>query len=181
MPEFQKYFIALVPPPEIEEQIHAIKLRLSKKYATQGSLLSPAHLTLHMPFDYKVENEKKLIETLEAFTFSASIPIELENFSCFEPRVLFIAVKPNTALTKFQQEVVFHIKSRLNIFNQYESRHGFHPHITVAFRDLKKTNFYLAWEELKAEKFTAHFECGEFCLLQKEKKIWKIQERFCFV
>jgi 2'-5' RNA ligase len=31
---------------------------------------------------------------------------------------------------------------------------GFHPHITIAFRDLKKAVFYKAWEEYKSKLFS---------------------------
>ena len=49
------------------------------------------------------------------------------------------------------------------MFNQSDNLRGFHPHITIAFRDLKKQVFHKAWEEFKDKKYNIDFNCIFYC------------------
>ncbi len=177
----QKYFLAIVPPePTLSEILH-IKEYISKNYNSHGALQSPAHITVHMPFTWEDEKEGKLLDCLNAFSFENSINIKLNGFSCFEPRVVFIDVEEDETLFLLQQKLVFHVKKNLNIFNQSDDLRGFHAHITIAFRDLKKQIFYKAWEEFKTKPFACEFNCAEFVLLKKGKINWEVYKRFKFI
>lgn len=167
-----KYFIAIIPPEPVLSQVEKIKLDISQKYNNKSALRSPAHITLHMPFEIKEEKENQLIEKISAFRFDESFTVELKNFSCFEPKVIFIDVVKNETLNDLQKQLVFHVKSNLNIFNQYEDFRPYHPHLTIAFRDLKKTDFYLANEEYKYKSFSGTFLVNSFFLLKHNGKNW---------
>jgi len=176
----QKYFIAIIPPEPILSEIRTIKEYVSKHYNSHGALQSPAHITLHMPFVWDEEKEEKLLDCLTHFSFKNTINITLNGFSSFEPRVVFIDVENDETLFLLQQKLVFHVKKNLSIFNQSDNSRGFHPHITIAFRDLKKQLFYKAWDEFKSQKFNTEFNCNEFALLKKGKLNWEIYKRFGF-
>lgn len=176
----QKYFIAIIPPEPVFSEIEKIKLEISQKYNNKSSLRSPAHITLHMPFEMKEQKEGVLIEKISEFKFSPSFDLQLKNYSCFEPKVIFIDVIKNETLNTLQKELVFHVKSNLNVFNQYEDKRGYHPHVTIAFRDLKKTDFYLANEEYKAKVFDAEFKVNSFFLLKHTGKVWLPLKAFSF-
>lgn len=176
----QKYFIAIIPPEPVLSEIEKVKLNISEKYNNKSSLRSPAHITLHMPFEMKEVKEENLIQKLSEFKFSKKISVELKNYSCFEPKVIFIDVMSNETLNILQKELVFHVKSNLNIFNQYEDKRAYHPHVTIAFRDLKKTDFYLANEEYKNKNFNAEFEVRSFFLLKHTGKVWLPLKEFSF-
>lgn len=175
-----KYFIALIPSEPVFSETEKIKLEISQKYDNKSSLRSPSHITLHMPFEIKQEKEEGLIKTLSEFKFSSSFDVQLKNFGCFEPKVIFINVVKNETLIILQKELVFHVKSTLNIFNQYEDKRGFHPHLTVAFRDLKKENFYLAYKEYQTKSFEASFSSKSFFLLKHDGKRWHPFKEFVF-
>lgn len=177
----QKYFIAIVPPEPLLTEIRTIKQNIFKVYHTKGALRSPAHITLHMPFNWEEDKEEKLVDTLQAFKFSSAFEIVLNNFSCFEPRVLFIDVKANEQLFRLQKELVQQVKSRLNLFNQSDDLRGFHPHVTVAFRDLKKAQFYKMWEEYQHKNVEAMFSCRSICLLKHIDEQWEVYREFVFV
>ncbi len=176
----QKYFIAIVPPEPILSEIRTIKEYVSNHYNSHGALQSPAHITLHMPFVWEEEKEGKLLDCLNGFSFENSMHIKLNNFYCFEPRVIFIDVEKNESLFLLQQKLVFHVKKNLSLFNQSDNLRGFHPHITIAFRDLKKQVFHKAWKEFKNKKFNPDFNCNEFALLKKGKLNWEVYKRFKF-
>lgn len=176
----QKYFIAIIPPEPIFAEVEKIKLEISQKYNNKSSLRSPAHITLHMPFEMKAEKEEGLIKKISEFKFSSSFNVRIKNYSCFEPKVIFIDVEKNETLNALQKELVFHIKSNLNIFNQYDDKRAYHPHVTIAFRDLKKQDFYLANEEYKTRSFSAEFSVNSFFLLKHTGKIWLPLKEFSF-
>lgn len=176
----EKYFIAIVPPEPLLSEIQKIKLDIFETYQTKGALRSPGHITLHMPFSFEEEKEQKLISCLEDFKFQKSFTIGLNKFACFEPRVVYIHVNEQPLLTDLQKKLVQHVKQNLQLFNQSDDKRGFHPHVTVAFRDLKKQNFYAVWEEYKNKNFEVDFECNSFCLLKHINQRWEIYREFPF-
>ena len=175
-----KYFIALIPPEPVFSETEKIKSDISQKYDNKSALRSPSHITLHMPFEIKQEKEENLIQKISEFKFSSSFDVRLKNFGCFEPKVIFIEVVKNETLSTLQKELVFHVKSNLNIFNQYEDKRGFHPHLTIAFRDLKKEIFHLAYKEYQSKTFEAGFSVSSFFLLKHDGKRWHPFKEFVF-
>jgi 2'-5' RNA ligase len=165
-----KYLIAILPPEPFAGEIYKLKEYFRDQYKSKASLNSPAHITLHMPFEF--DNENKLLTkfreiTIEPFT------IELKDFGCFEPRVIFIAVKRNPVLDACQQKIMDFCKRELGVFNADYKDQPFHPHITLAFRDLKKDAFQSAWKEFKSKPYEAAFECSRIFLLKHDGKFWR--------
>lgn len=179
-PGTAKYFLAILPPEPLQGKIMELKQYVYQNYGSKGALRSPAHITLHMPFEWKENKEHVLIDTLKDFRPGSTFDVQLNNYSCFEPRVIFIDVIKNNALEELQRELTWFVKSRLSLFNQYEDKRGFHAHVTIAFRDLKKTVFYDAWEEMKAKEFHGDFTASAFCLLKHNAQSWVKHHEFNF-
>ncbi len=177
----RKYFIAIVPPGEIAGKVAEIKQYIAGTYHSKGALRAPAHITLHMPFEYDERHEERLTGCLAAFRFAHAVPVQLRHYACFEPRVIFIDVVPHKHLFQLQQQLVWHLRSNLHLLNQAASLRGFHPHMTVAFRDLKKPLFYQAWEEFQQRSFEADFSCHSVCLLRSENGTWQVHRIFDFL
>src|SRR5438105_1617865 len=95
-----KYFIAIVIPEPFQSDIMALKQLVSENFNSKGALRSPAHITLHMPFEWKEEKENVLIEKLQGFRFNQRLSVQLKKISAFEPRVIFVDVIPDPALTE---------------------------------------------------------------------------------
>jgi 2'-5' RNA ligase len=178
---FQKYFIAIVPLEPLLTEIQNIKQSVFDKYQSKGALRSPGHITLHMPFSFEEDKEHKLIDCLNEFQFKTTFPISLNNYDCFEPRVVFINVLEQAELFDLQKQLVNHVKRHLNLFNQSDDMRGFHPHITIAFRDLKKPTFYKVWEEYKTKAFSRNFNCNSISLLKHQKDEWVVLKEFIFL
>lgn len=177
----QKYFIAIVPPQPILGEVLAIKQYVASQYHSKGALRSPAHITLHMPFECEEDKEQRLTDCLGLFKFVQPVSIELKNYGCFEPRVIYVDVASNAVLQSLQHDLVQHVKTRLHLLNQANSLRGFHPHLTVAFRDLKKPQFYKAWEEFRERTFSAQFDCKSICLLKLNDAGWSVHKEFGFL
>lgn len=174
----QKYFIAIVIPKPFQSDIMAFKQLIADKYNSKAALRSPAHITLHMPFEWKEEKENILIETLQQFSFKEDFVIELQNFSCFASRVIFVDVLKSELLTKLQSDLVIYMKRNLRLFNQADDMRGFHPHVTIAFRDLRKEKFHEAFTYFKTKNYNTSFKATNFCLLKHTGKEWKAHKEF---
>lgn len=171
----QLYFIAIIPPPPILEEVMALKNYFKEKYNSKASLNSPPHITLHMPFKWKEEKENMLIERLSSFCQSQeAFEVWLMNFGCFTPRVIFIDVVKNEALQNLQKDLHRFCKKELNLFNATYKEDAYHAHVTLAFRDLKKPEFVKAWEELNERKFNAKFSVSSILLLKHDGERWQI-------
>ncbi|MBI3520659.1 MAG: 2'-5' RNA ligase family protein [Bacteroidetes bacterium] len=177
---FQKYFIAIVPPEPLLSHIQDVKRFVFENYQTKGALRSPGHITLHMPFSWEESKEDKLLTAIEAFKYTDNFTISLANFSCFEPRVVFINVEESEQLLDLQKKLVQHVKVNLQLFNQSDDLRGFHPHITIAFRDLKKPVFYKLWSDYQHKLFEAKFTCRSFSLLKQAGDRWDVYKTFEF-
>lgn len=174
-----RYLIALIPPEPMLSEIREIKNDFHEFYGSKGALRSPAHITLQMPFLWKQEKEGRLINLLVHATKEKEFEIKLNGFGCFSPKTIFIKNDPSQALSDFQKRLTLYTKRAMNLFNATHNK-GFHPHITVAFRDLKKDQFELAWQVFQHKSFEATFNVKSFWLLKHEGKKWKAYREFPF-
>ena len=62
------YFIAIIPPSPVYEEALELKKYFKEQYGSKAALNSPPHITLHMPFLWNEEKEKKLTERLLVFS-----------------------------------------------------------------------------------------------------------------
>ena len=170
----QLYYVAVIPDEELCRQIHDLKLHIAYTYHSKAALKSPPHITLFMPFRWKEEKEDRLFTTLgEVASSWESFPVQLNAFGAFRQKTLYIHVEESKQLAQLRKEVIKSFKRQLNIFDQGFEERPFRPHITVAFRDLKKPMFKKAWEEeFKEKAFEASFDVHQLTLLKHNGKHW---------
>jgi 2'-5' RNA ligase len=167
------YFIAIIPPMQIRNEIQLLKEYFKDTYQSKAALNSPPHITLHMPFQWKEPKEEKLLSALKKFAAGKSeVEVQLNGFSCFAPRVIYVNVQESEPLHLLQTELHRYCKTELNLFNAQYRAMPFHPHITLAFRDLKKDKFERAWTEFKERTFTGDFVTNKITLLKHDGKTW---------
>ena len=70
MPDKNRYFIGIVPPFPIFEQVLEVKHYFRDHFQSKAALQSPPHITLHMPFDWKDKKEAELIDSLQKLSSS---------------------------------------------------------------------------------------------------------------
>lgn len=169
-----RYLIAILPPEPIAGDVLKLKEHFRDRYDSKASLNSPAHITMHMPFEWRADREEDLVAVFKEFTSKhAPFPIELNGFGSFPPRVIFINVVKNPSLEEDQEDLVKYCKRNLNLSNALYRDEPFHPHVTLAFRDLKKNHFVEAWDEFTSRPYLALFEYRHLSLLKHDGKIWR--------
>jgi 2'-5' RNA ligase len=167
------YFIAIVLPPELDEKILHYKHRMAEKYDCRVGLKSPAHITIIPPFWMEEEKEAQLIADLGQLSQLQPFPIATANFSAFPPRTIFVALSPNEALNELKKSVDSFFAGHPGYKIETETR-GFHPHITIATRDLRKKFFQEAWGFYEDKKFQENWTAEGLSLLRHNKKNWDV-------
>lgn len=173
------YFIALLPPDNIASAVTAIKKDMAENFHSKAALRSPPHITLHMPFRWPDKKIEKLQLCLKEFAQTRHpFEVSLKDFGAFPPRVIYVEVEPNEPLDLLQRDLLSVMRKKLNIFNGNYKEQGFHPHITVAFRDLKPRSFKLAWDIYQHKRLSFGFLTTFISLLKHNGQHWEVLDNF---
>jgi 2'-5' RNA ligase len=168
------YFIAVVAPEEINQQVLKWKNYFKEHFQCTVASRSPAHITLIPPFWMNEELEKDLLTAISAFSKSAKkFEISLKNFAAFKPRVIYVDVVTNESLISLQRTFADFIRKQEKYPVKADTR-PFHPHVTLAARDLYKKAFYQAWETFSEKKYEASWQVGGISLLRHNKTNWDV-------
>lgn len=173
------FFIAIIPPNPLKEEVQEIKKSFSIKYNVRHALKSPPHITLIPPFKTKQENEKKLSDVLEDFVESRhGVDIELDGYGCFKPRVIFLNPLMSNELRSLHEALADVFYTCFPYLTRPDRQ--FHPHLSIAFRDLKPKQFHQAWTECRHMQFKANFRADGVCLLKHDGQRWQEHRNFDF-
>ena len=168
------YFIALVAPEEINEKILKWKHFMKDHFGCVAALKSPAHITLVPPFWMQPGLEPDLEKSIHEFSSQQkSFVVHLQNFSAFKPRVIYAEVVKNTAIDSLQNSFADYILLQ-NKYPLDKDNRPFHPHVTIATRDLYKKAFYEAWEIFSRKEYKAEWKIDAISLLRHNKKNWDV-------
>jgi 2'-5' RNA ligase len=167
------YYIAVLAPGVINEEVIGWKHFMRDRFGCTVALKSPAHITLITPFWMKTDLQPILQQTMNEFSSTrTAFPILLKNFGCFEPRVIFVHVEHAEPLRLLQSELERELLSNKSFIIKPETR-PFHPHITIASRDLQKRKFAEAWEHFKNKTYQASFTADGITMLRHSGIKWE--------
>lgn len=168
------YFIALVLPQHLNEKVLAYKTMMLERYKCKVGLKSPAHITLVPPFWMEEEKEQSLVNDINAVSSQFHpFTIATNNFSAFRPRTIFIATHPNDQLNELKKTLDRFFKNNPLYPVKAETR-PFHPHITIATRDLFKKSFYEIWPWFEGKSFSEEWIAEGISVLRHNKKNWDV-------
>ena len=174
------YLIALVPDPQLRDRIRSLKEEMKRRFGASHALKSPAHITLQMPFRKEESSEPVLVKTLKSVALQQKVfEIPLTGFDCFPPRVLFVKLGNQEAITNLHSGLQKVLKEDLG-FNSQERGFRFHPHMTIATRDLTEESFLQAWPEFAKRNFDAGIVVKSLFLLKHNGKNWDLYREFPF-
>jgi 2'-5' RNA ligase len=168
------YFIAILPPEEVNNQIEEIRLECSRKFGVFKALRPPVHITLYPPFHLDESCQANLERLIGDGTMAlSSFTQHLENYGSFARKVVYIDAVKNTKL-EYLYQAILSVIARNKIDRQLESRinQPYNPHITIAYRDVSNEQFAAIWNEYKDRKLELSFEIERFTLLKHEKQKW---------
>jgi 2'-5' RNA ligase len=176
------YFIALLPPQDIQNYANELKQYFADKYNSRHAQKSPPHITIQPPFQWSNADGLILETKLREFANKTkALPITLLNFAAFSPHVIYIDVVKSPELMALQVELMDYVEENLGIIDKVVKSREFHPHMTVAFKDLTKPNFKAAWPEFEKREVHFEFTAENLTLLQHDGTKWNIKNEFALI
>lgn len=174
------FFIAILPPKDLQREITAFKNHIADTWGVRHALKSPPHITLQPPFAWPENDLAALKKCLSDFASQQTpFPVELQNFGSFPPRVIFVKPLKNKFLEQIFQSLHTTLECDLGFADQRNLR-PFHPHITIAHRDLDERDFPDVWAFFREKKFERKFEADALALLRNVQGKWEVEETFPF-
>lgn len=175
----QLYFIAVIPDEEICREVTRFKQYAARHFNSRRALRSPPHITLIPPFRWANSRLSELESSLGVFSAKVSpFRLDLHHFGSFPGRVIFVEVLPNERLSLLQQHLEKYLAENLQLSNG--GRKGFHPHMTIAFKDLKRSVFPAAWAYFSRQVYVRTFAVSALVLLQHQASGWVEYGHFPF-
>lgn len=172
------YFVAIVIPEPIASEVRVLQEYIAAHFESKAALRSPPHITLVPPFsaeESQIDHLSKTIRSL-AGTMRSDVQIDLDGFGKFGKRVVFVHIKPNSALTDIAALTSEALRD--NGFAIKEEHREYHPHVTVAFKDLKPVMFDQVWSYLSAMEMKHTFAAHSLALLSLQEGSWRIMKTF---
>ncbi len=166
------YFIALIPGEEICEEVTEFKKYAARHFDSAHALKSPPHITLISPFRWNTDEEASLKTVLHAFASGQpAFSILLSHFDHFGKRVIFVNIEDNDELSKLQEKLSLELQQKLEL--PCDDKRPFHPHMTVAFKDLQVKVFPQAWDHFRQIEYERAFEANKIYLLRHDSQKWQ--------
>jgi 2'-5' RNA ligase len=170
------YLLAIMPPPEIAAEIRSIQEQFAGKYNCKAALKNPVHVTIIPPL-WASESEKQqmLTETNSLLSQLNAFPLNLNGFSSFKRnQVIFIDVDVDERLQRLQKAVEDVYVSLFPENKKMGSTRPFHPHFTIGYRDIPKSQFKSAEAEYLNKEFQASFLLDKIFLWKHDGKRWNV-------
>ena len=167
------YFIAVILPAALDEMVLKEKRRMQELYGCRVGLKSPAHITIVPPFWMEEEKEEQLKQDMAIISTTVpSFRIATNHYAAFKLRTIFVAVQDSEELKRLKKASDSYFQTadyKIKIENR-----PFHPHITIATRDLHKKDFAEAWPHYENKKFIEEFEAVGLSLLKHNGRHWEV-------
>ena len=180
MKVMQKYFLALIPPGDILEKANEIKIGLRDQFGVKYALKSPPHITVKMPFSYNEAKVHQLVASLQEYLKDQKpFEVKIVGVGRFGTRVVYLAVQKSEALMQLQQEVSKFCRTKLHLTEELSDR-NYHPHMTVAFKDIKASRFVEIFDFVSNRGFFTEFSTGGIILLRRTDGMWNLQTHIPF-
>ncbi len=167
------YFLAIIPPDEISAELTSFKKEAKNLYSSSHALNSPPHVTLVPPFWMGHILEAKLRKSIQELNMNKlEFEVHLNGFNYFEPNVLFVNIEESNSLLKCHESAKQCVE--IIIEEPIKMNHPFHPHITVAFKDLSPALLKDAFLHFKEKAFYSQFAFENIRLLSYNDNAWEI-------
>jgi len=174
--------IAILPEASVTEQIRSLQQEITTQFGPKRALSVPVHITLEAPFRVAEERVAELSEVLRGF-FSGrpKMILNLRDFGSFRQDTFFVSVEPNLALLETQLQLSALLRSEVEFIKEKPRFIGYHPHVTLANRDVTPEAFMRIDKEFRGRKFHARFAVHKVELLRHDGKLWQAYADFDLV
>jgi 2'-5' RNA ligase len=109
-------------------------------------------------------------------TTHTAFPLEVYGYGAFSPGVVFLKPEPSVHLINLHDHWRSALKEIIpDVINKFPER-DFHPHITLAHRDVEKDQFKSIWDYYRNRSLNMTATIGQFCILTNTHVGWEPQK-----
>lgn len=169
------YFWAIVAEGQLLNDLTLLKQLAADEFGSQRALRSPAHITLIRPIRLspeKLATTRQFIQKIAAET--NSFHIQLNGINGFPPRVVYVDVDLNPALNALQHDLMLAFQEHQLI--KTSTVNIFHPHVTLAFRDLSADQYEPALRFFDKMNLNFTMSAHAITRLRHHPDGWQIEE-----
>jgi len=170
------YFVAFTLPESVASTIQEIKKNFSERFGTKYGVETIPHITIIPPvrLDENEASEARLFLKSSASIIS-HFNIWLKGFDNFHKKVIYIRVSANESIQFVYQIVAPYFSKMPGIRME-----NFHPHVTIAHRDLNPKEFQEHSKYISNYKMDVVFTCNSISLLVHKSGKWEVDSTFSF-
>jgi len=173
------YFVATLIPEPWRSEISVFQEYADEHFHSKAALRTPPHITLIPPFHATEDQYMQITDALsEVCEIQRRFEISLDGFNSFGKRVIYIQVSPVTELKALADLISQALRSRKVSFKT-EDRH-YHPHVTIAYKDLGTEVFDEAYTHYRQTQFSATVAVESVTLLRHQHGRWHVVENNAF-
>lgn len=145
-------------------------MEIAEKFNCRHALKTVPHITLQAPFKTTSDSTEILNGLKPLSEINQTISVSTKGFNSFDDRVAFIDVEVTAELKNLQQRVnqLLNEKKIVPLNNR-----PFHPHITLAHRDLKPAVLPEIKHLVKQKEILWKFEVNAVTLLIHQNGRWR--------
>lgn len=169
--EMNLYFIAVEPQREIADKIRAVSKDFADRFESVKAYKNFPHITIIPVFKLPEEKEELLLNNFSSIKLETpAFELQLNGFQAFQNKK-----NPVIYIHPENKEQLKQLFNELSVFFNASSGKSFHPHVTVAYRDLTLQNFELAWSEYEHKPFRESFTVHKTGLYKYINNRWVLQ------
>jgi 2'-5' RNA ligase len=162
-PRLPLYFVALIPQGDVKVQINNIKHQTGGRFGCRQALKSPPHITIIPPFRLQPERvEEMLAAVRNHFEAPVNLSINFNGLGAFETRTIYLDIIADSGINAYDLAAKQLVSTQPDLFPNVRFHEAFHPHITLANRDIPPGDFREMMDYLG--KKTYPVSCSELSL-----------------
>jgi 2'-5' RNA ligase len=171
--------IAIVPPEPILSEVRKEQEYIAQQWGPSHALRTPPHITIIPPLSLTSAEVGLLYGMAYAIASQTEkFQIELKGYGSFRPRVVYIHPVVPPALEKLNAIWQQALRLKMpHVLEKYPER-PYHPHMTLAHKDVKRDQFDLIWQHYERKKYYTSFPVDHFCILQHTGQGWEVEHRY---
>jgi 2'-5' RNA ligase len=167
------YFIAWVAESPVQEEVTGLKRQVETQFGSRHALKAPAHITLLPPFRADAQKIGTVIDRLQEICVEfRPFSMVLDGIDTFDPRVIFIAVDQDHSLHALYRRLERNLLPIVTNGKKKQFQRPFHPHMTIANRDLTEQMFYQAREFFIDLEYQREVTVSAVTILRHDGRTW---------
>ena len=171
--------IAVMPPEPVFSEIIRKQQYIADSWGPRHALRTPPHITLIPPISLTSGEAGWLYGMAEALSgMFPPFKITLKDYGSFKPRVIFINLLSSPPLKDLQETWFEAVQAKMPIVLEKYPDRPFHPHLTLAHKDVTRPQFEQIWRFYETKKYDAIFPVNEFCILMHNEEGWVVERRY---